>query len=205
MGVQNGLQNEYIFSNYLCLIIIVTFFLIILLEHGGLTIVRRSNSRKSFAHNETTHYLISPTTTANEQLVTRSVSATVDNLSGTNKQTAGDNRLLESSVDTTAGAAAAIPLRLHTAHSTEKFNQEFGEMQSTPSASSNVQFDIPNPSAPLAECSRNLNMPGSSELTKRGIDVTEYAPGTKPSAVDLSTENLPAVDTPDACDKAAIR
>uniref|UniRef100_A0A1B0A4H5 Uncharacterized protein n=1 Tax=Glossina pallidipes TaxID=7398 RepID=A0A1B0A4H5_GLOPL len=171
-------------------------------EHGGLTIVRRSNSRKSFAHNEATHYLISPTTTANEQLVTRSVSATVDNLSGTNKQTADDNRLLESSVDTTAGAAAAIPLRLHTAHSTEKFSQEFGEMQPTP-ASSSVQSDIPNPSSPQAERSRN--MPGSSELTKPGIDVAEYVPGAKVSTVDLSTENLPAVDTPDACDKAAIR
>uniref|UniRef100_A0A1A9V843 Uncharacterized protein n=1 Tax=Glossina austeni TaxID=7395 RepID=A0A1A9V843_GLOAU len=174
-------------------------------KHGGLTIVRRSNSRKSFAHNETTQYLISPTTTANEQLVTKSVSATADNLSGTNTQTAGDNRLLELSVDTTAGAAAAIPLRLHTAHSTEKFNQEFGEMQPTSAASSTVHFDIPNPSSPLAERSRNLNMPGSSELRKPAVDVTEYAAGTKVSTIDLSTENLPAVDTPDACDKAAIR
>lgn len=26
-----------------------------------------------------------------------------------------------------------------------------------------------------------------------------------PNAIDLTTENLPAVDTPDACDKAALR
>ncbi|KAL9926166.1 phosphodiesterase 1c isoform 3-T5 [Glossina fuscipes fuscipes] len=176
-------------------------------KHGGLTIVRRSNSRKSFAHNETTHHLISPTTTANEQLVTKSVSVTADNLSGTNKQTAGDSRLIELSVDTTAGAAAAIPLRLHSADSTEKFNQEFDEMHPSSSASSTVQFNIPNPSPPLAERSRHSNMPGSSELTKPKIDVTptEYVPATKVSSVDLSTENLPAVDTPDACDKAAIR
>ncbi|XP_037882126.1 calcium/calmodulin-dependent 3',5'-cyclic nucleotide phosphodiesterase 1 isoform X1 [Glossina fuscipes] len=176
-------------------------------KHGGLTIVRRSNSRKSFAHNETTHHLISPTTTANEQLVTKSVSVTADNLSGTNKQTAGDSRLIELSVDTTAGAAAAIPLRLHSADSTEKFNREFDEMHPSSSASSTVQFNIPNPSPPLAERSRHSNMPGSSELTKPKIDVTptEYVPATKVSSVDLSTENLPAVDTPDACDKAAIR
>uniref|UniRef100_A0A1B0BAE6 Uncharacterized protein n=1 Tax=Glossina palpalis gambiensis TaxID=67801 RepID=A0A1B0BAE6_9MUSC len=206
-GVQNSLQNEYIFSNHIYPIIIVTFFLNILLEHGGLTIVRRSNSRKSFAHNETAHHLISPTTTANEQLVTKSVSVTADNLSGTNKQTAGDSRLIELSVDTTAGAAAAIPLRLHSADSTEKFNQEFDEMHPTSSASSTVQFNIPNPSSPLAERSKHSNMPGSSELTKPKIDVTptEYVPATKVSSVDLSTENLPAVDTPDACDKAAIR
>ena len=34
---------------------------------------------------------------------------------------------------------------------------------------------------------------------------TSFADDESLDAVDLATDNLPAVDTPDACDKAAIR
>lgn len=53
---------------------------------------------------------------------------------------------------------------------------------------------------PIDRCS-----PAESYCKMQTSSVRSLVSGDHSSTVDLTTDNLPAVDTPDACDKAALR
>ncbi|XP_073821039.1 phosphodiesterase 1c isoform X3 [Musca autumnalis] len=180
-------------------------------RHGALTIVRRSNSRKSFTQLETQHLYQqqsstpTPSSTRNPFLADESVGK---NPANTATAPQHDNRLNESSSISTPSFTQQQTYSSAQTTSTHNAAQLFQSTthQSSPTAkmlptspnSSNIAPPVP----PTATDSTQDENVSESQMS---ANESTSAIGSAKANMDLATENLPAVDTPDACDKAALR
>ncbi|XP_059220672.1 dual specificity calcium/calmodulin-dependent 3',5'-cyclic nucleotide phosphodiesterase 1 isoform X3 [Stomoxys calcitrans] len=171
-------------------------------RHGALTIVRRSNSRKSFAQLESQHLhqqASTPTPSSNRG------SFLADDTLGkapanNNTPQQHDNLFNESlgNIGPQTYSLAQTPTTTHSAQQlqTHQHTPPLLKMLPTSPNSSNT--------APLVPTATDTQDENASESIL-SMDESASAVASAKASVDLATENLPAVDTPDACDKAALR
>lgn len=144
-------------------------------RHGALTIVRRSNSRKSFSQLESQHL--------QSQVSTPTYFSAHQGLLG---DSLNDNRLGESTANTNI-----IPPTSQNKPSAQ--TPTFSQQHSTTNTAQILKM------LPTSPNSGNFPLPSTDEMDDTSSTVASS------SSTDLATDNLPAVDTPDACDKAALR
>ncbi|XP_037958873.1 calcium/calmodulin-dependent 3',5'-cyclic nucleotide phosphodiesterase 1A [Teleopsis dalmanni] len=199
-------------------------------KHGSLTIVRRSNSRKNFTQLDAqqTNILTSPSSTTATFLQqttilgdthpnnTNKVTATVTTTSATVSNTIyalNDNRtkdfinlkdnITNTITDTTTNLAS-------TSYRTDVL-QEGVQKQPQQLKQFSVMEQQPSkmlPSSPGGRASGSGNSLSDLNTIRSASDehtFDDQDSNINVSSVELATENLPAVDTPDACDKAAVR
>ncbi|XP_037810159.1 calcium/calmodulin-dependent 3',5'-cyclic nucleotide phosphodiesterase 1 isoform X2 [Lucilia sericata] len=165
-------------------------------RHGALTIVRRSNSRKSFSQYDNQHlYSLASTPTPSSSTHHSLLSeTTIKSSSGNNSH---DSRLNDSTHQHTNNITAPI---------SNKSQAQSAIFDTTSNATTTGTQDIKMlPTSPNS--GNNTITPGDEMENTREDSASSAASGLTitSSTVDLATENLPAVDTPDACDKAALR
>lgn len=89
-----------------------------------------------------------------------------------------------------------------------QFNEPFDVMQASSSASAPAPPPSSSSSAAAATTAvvgRSRESPPADSALDTGVATVARGDGSPADGVDLTTDNLPAVDTPDACDKAAMR
>ncbi|XP_065356841.1 dual specificity calcium/calmodulin-dependent 3',5'-cyclic nucleotide phosphodiesterase 1 isoform X1 [Calliphora vicina] len=164
-------------------------------RHGALTIVRRSNSRKSFSQYDSQHLFSSATTPTPS-------STTHQSLLGDSSH---DSRLIDSThhhTTSTLPPSSNAPQAASTISSTTKICSNNNSGTNTTTAQNIIKM------LPTSPNSGNTAIaPGDDMENTREDSASSAASGLTiaSSTVDLATDNLPAVDTPDACDKAALR
>ncbi|XP_058984693.1 dual specificity calcium/calmodulin-dependent 3',5'-cyclic nucleotide phosphodiesterase 1A-like isoform X4 [Musca domestica] len=177
-------------------------------RHGALTIVRRSNSRKSFTQLESQHLYqqqLSSTPTSSSSargsfLADESVGKHPANTATAPQH---DNRLNESSSSSFTQQQTYSSAQATLTHNAQLFQTT--TQQSSPSAK--MLPTSPNTSniAPMPPTATDTIPDENVSESNMSTDETTSALGSAKANLDLATENLPAVDTPDACDKAALR
>ncbi|XP_054744805.1 dual specificity calcium/calmodulin-dependent 3',5'-cyclic nucleotide phosphodiesterase 1, partial [Anastrepha obliqua] len=113
-----------------------------------------------------------------------------------NNATAGNTN----SSNTTAAVAVNIS---HSGNNTSSSAVNSSKSTSIVKANNKMQSSPPN-SPNAADLNEGLRDNGESERSSE-VTVASGVSDTSAGCLDLATENLPAVDTPDACDKAAVR
>lgn len=176
--------------------------------HGALTIVRRSNSRKSFTQLESQHLYqqqLSSTPTPSSSargsfLADESVGKHPANTATAPQH---DNRLNESSSSSFTQQQTYSSAQATLTHNAQLFQTT--TQQSSPSAK--MLPTSPNTSniAPMPPTATDTIPDENVSESNMSTDESTSALGSAKANLDLATENLPAVDTPDACDKAALR
>ncbi|XP_058977322.1 dual specificity calcium/calmodulin-dependent 3',5'-cyclic nucleotide phosphodiesterase 1A isoform X3 [Musca domestica] len=177
-------------------------------RHGALTIVRRSNSRKSFTQLESQHLYqqqLSSTPTPSSSargsfLADESVGKHPANTATAPQH---DNRLNESSSSSFTQEQTYSSAQATLTHNAQLFQTT--TQQSSPSAK--MLPTSPNTSniAPMPPTATDTIPDENVSESNMSTDESTSALGSAKANLDLATENLPAVDTPDACDKAALR
>ncbi|XP_046812194.1 serine-rich adhesin for platelets isoform X2 [Lucilia cuprina] len=166
-------------------------------RHGALTIVRRSNSRKSFSQYDNQHLYSLATTPTLSSLTHHSLlsettiksSSDHSSHSRVNDSTHQQTNTITAPISKKSQAQSAIFNTTNTSSTTTTGTQNIKMLPTSPNSGNNTI-------TPGYEMENTREDSASSAAS--GLTITS-------STVDLATENLPAVDTPDACDKAALR
>ncbi|XP_075154047.1 phosphodiesterase 1c isoform X3 [Haematobia irritans] len=174
-------------------------------RHGALTIVRRSNSRKSFTQLESQllHQPTSSTSTPSSNnrgtfITDDSVGKASANLTPHQQKEQPDN-LLNESLGNTAPQTYSF-IQTPSTHHAQTLQTHQQQIHSSTIKMLPTSPNSSNTAAPL--------IPTATDTQDENVSETIMTMDESASAkanVDLATENLPAVDTPDACDKAALR
>lgn len=160
--------------------------------------MRRSNSRKSFNQHDNSHLHSSLATTPTPSSCTATPNNTLL-INSIVKSTPAQDNCLSHSEHSAASIASSL---LHTTAVTSlevKRSQTIGNNNNNSSTTTTAQTVKMLPTSPN---SGNNTMEQSANTDNKGEDSTS---SIATPACDLNTDNLPAVDTPDACDKAALR
>ncbi|XP_061397709.1 dual specificity calcium/calmodulin-dependent 3',5'-cyclic nucleotide phosphodiesterase 1 [Musca vetustissima] len=175
-------------------------------RHGALTIVRRSNSRKSFTQLETQHLYQqlsstpTPSSTRGSFLTDESVGKHPAN---TPTALQHDNRLNESSSSSFNQQQSYSTAPSSLTHNAQLFQTT--TQQSSPTAKMLPTSPNTSNTAPIPPTATDTTQDENISESNMSTDESASALGSAKANLDLATENLPAVDTPDACDKAALR
>ncbi|KAM7353263.1 phosphodiesterase 1c isoform 3-T4 [Cochliomyia hominivorax] len=176
-------------------------------RHGALTIVRRSNSRKSFSQYESQH-LYSLTTTPTPSSSTHQSLLSDPTVKTSSSHSSHDNRLNDSShYPTISTIPPTAQVSTISTSNTTKICSNNNNNSSSISTNTNTAQNIIKMLPTSPNSGNNAVAPGDEMENTREDSASSAASGLTISslAVDLATDNLPAVDTPDACDKAALR
>ncbi|XP_030556532.1 calcium/calmodulin-dependent 3',5'-cyclic nucleotide phosphodiesterase 1 isoform X7 [Drosophila novamexicana] len=181
-------------------------------KHGSLTIVRRSNSRKSFSQADAQYQSIASPSAASisffqtplsEPLAERLGSARGSN--GTASSTAADKRALDSRTESTSRGPNSVGKMQPSSPNQTNFVTDTPHIPSSterPTYDLRISRDtIDYPNSISAGPVGSIFNPLVEQSSQRSIET-----GSNMSVADAwETETLPPVDTPDALNKAAVR